>query len=164
MSDHKTEIQLTPAVRYAAVFLMMFALLNVARESTYLIGSIQVYGMPQMRDYEGVVHSLLSLLLGGMAAGLRRASRKAWFTAVFGGGTFAINLWGEILYLWRFHMMGNDKGDVQILLLGFAIAMLVLSVILLITPQARIIFWPPIDLRENGKILDAPAPQMVDLQ
>jgi hypothetical protein len=159
-ASQNSAIKLPSAVRYAAVFLTMFALLNVARQTTYFIGSIHYYGAPQPRDYEGVLHSVLSLILGGMATGLRRGSHKAWWTAVVGGGLFAVRIWKELLHMMHQRSVGYRDADVQIVLLGFAIFMLCAAIFLLLSSQGRKPFWPTFSrTTENGKAYDAPAPE-----
>ena len=116
---------------------MAFALLNVARESTFLIGSIQYYGAPQQRDYVGLLRAILSVVLGGTAAGLRRRSPKAWWGAVTGGALFVLKLQSELAWLMQQRIRGSTDADVQIVLLGFALPVLIMGVLLLLTPQAR---------------------------
>ena len=134
--------ELNATLRFCIPLLMAFMLLNVMRELTYLIGSIQAYGAPLQKDYVGLFRVVISFLMGGMAAGLRNGSQKAWWTVVISGSVLAKTIWGEWEYLKAVKATGTDQADVQIVFLGFAVVFLVLAIGLLLTPEGRKPFFP----------------------
>lgn len=129
--------EVNKTVRYAATFLLTFAIINVARETTYLIGGIQYHGAPSPQHYWGMFHALVSLALGGLTHGLKHRSRKAWFSTIFGGAFLTYHIAQEFAGFIRYVTSGGHDGDVQLVLLGFALAMLILPLFLLLTPQGR---------------------------
>jgi len=132
---------LNPVVRLAIVLFMAFALMNVARVSMYLIGSIQYFGAPQRRDIFSLIEAVLSLVLGGMAAGLKRQTLRAWWKAVIGGGLFTYHIYGELQYLLARRARGIANTEVQIALLSCIMILLPVAVLLLLTPSGRAPFW-----------------------
>lgn len=124
-------------VRYAAMFLMTFAIINVGRELTYLVGSVQATGAPTAANYQAVFYSLFSAAMGGLTRGLRNFSRKAWFLTIGGGLFLTYKIGKEFLAFLGAVLRGVPKTDFQLLLLGFALFMLVTSVCLLLSPQGR---------------------------
>lgn len=133
-------------VRYAAMFLMTFAVINVGRELTYLIASIQMTGAPASANLQAVFYSLFSAWMGGLTGGLRKFSRKAWFLTIGGGLFLTYKIGREFVAFLGYVLAGVPRTDFQLLLLGFALLLLVTSVCLLLSPQGREPFFSKYEL------------------
>ena len=124
-------------VRYAAMFLMTFAIVDIAREMTYLIGSIQSFGAPTNANYQAVFYSVFSAAMGGLARGLRNFSRRAWLMTIGGGLFLTYKIGKEFLAFLKAVLRGVPKTEFQLLLIGFALLLLVTAICLLLSPQGR---------------------------
>ena len=108
------------AVRKAAMYLMAFAVVNVGRELTYLIASVQHDGAPTIENYQAVFFSILSMFMGGLTRRLRVFSRRAWYSTIFIGAFLMLRIAREFWVFLNYVLSGVPNTDYQCLLLGFA--------------------------------------------
>ena len=140
------------AVRKAAMYLMAFAVVNVGRELTYLIASVQHDGAPTIENYQAVFFSILSMFMGGLTRRLRVFSRRAWYSTIFIGAFLMLRIAREFWVFLNYVLSGVPNTDYQCLLLGFALFLLVAALYLLLSPEGRRPFFHYEPIPEGGEL------------
>ncbi len=130
-----------PFVRSIILLLITFAFLNIAREATFIIGSIQAYGSPQFRDVGGLGRSFLTAVIVIIFAfALKRGESWARYFVIGLGSVWAIRLGSDLMYMIRLRASGAERTELQIVLFGCMLWTLVATLLLLLSARGRAAF------------------------